>query len=212
MQKGYFCDEVLRSLTSGNYNVSEFKFERRDVAAHINGGIAAFVKANFFENYNLGDKGWIDAGFTTTYESVPVIYSSDRDLYYSELPTLPISLERGLGIVQVSPMKNESDAFIPLGMATSGLYKGLAAENLFGLPAFRQQGKRIYYKNVVQGHPATIDGVLIVMIADTLAFSMEDELPMPADYFIQVRDIVIKNMVGSLSIPQDTTIDSNKNK
>ena len=149
--------------------------------------------------------------FTTTFEDVPVLFSEARNLYYSELPTLPITLERGLGIVQVSPMKDEASAFIPLAMASSGLYSGLPSENLFGLPGYRQQGRRIYYKNVVQGNPATIDGVLIVMVSDTLPLSMDDELPMPSDYFVQVRDAVIKNMVGVPAV-QDTIIDSSKVK
>lgn len=209
MKKGYFCDEVLRSLTGGNYAVSEFKFERRDVAAHINAGIAYVVKANFFENYKLGDKGWIDTGFTTTYEDVPVLYSNSQALYYSDLPTIPISLEHGLGIVEVAPMKDERSAFIPLAMGTAGLYKNLPSENLYNEVGYRQQGKRIYYKNLLSGNCAVDFGVLIIMVASTLDLSMDDELPFPEDYYTQVRDSVIAAMVPASAVKQDAVVDSN---
>lgn len=208
MTKGIFCDEVLRLLSSGAYSVSDFKFERRDVAVHINGGIAYVVKANFFENYNLGSPGWIDPGFLTTYEGVSVTFNSERNLWYSDLTTLPISLERGLGIQQVSPMQDEASAFIPLGAASAGLYKNLPSEYLFGKVGYRQQGSRIYYKNLAQGHCACETGVLIVMVADTLGLTMESELPLPSDYFLQVQEYVLNVMVKGLT-KQDSVIDAN---
>ena len=211
MQKGLFCDEVLRTLSGGNYSVSDFKFERRDVAIHINGGIGAVIKANFFENYNLGDKGAIDPGFLSTFEDVPVRLSTSRNLYYSDLPTLPISLERGLGIYEVAPMQDESSSFIPLGAGSAGLYKNLPSENLFGQIGYRQQGKRIWYKNIGATHCVCETGVLIVMVADTLPLAMEDELPMPSDYYLQVQEAVIMAMAKGL-VKQDTVIDANPSK
>lgn len=211
MKKGFFCDEVLRSLTGGSYSVSDFKFERRDVAAHLDGAIAAVVKANFFENYKLGDRGLVDSGFTTTYEDVEVKYSDSRAIYYSDLPTLPIALERGLGVAMVAPMQDEGSALIPLSLASSSMHKGLPSDNMFNIAAYRLQGKRIYYRNLMpKGSTAPSEyRMLIIMISSTLGLSMDAEIPMPADYYPQVHQAAISAMVGPSQIKQDSVMDSN---
>lgn len=208
MIKGLFCDEVLRVLTSGAYSVSEFGFERRDVAIHLDGGIGAVLKANFFENYTLGDRGTVDAGFMTPFESVPIQLHSVRKAYYSKLPSIPMALEGGLGVYEIFPMEDPSAAFIPMRAGNAGLFKGLAAEHLFGEPGFKQEGMNVWYKNInTAGIQYT--AVMMNLICSTINLSMDDDLPLPMDYFNQVRDSVINLMLG---VPQktDSIIDSKK--
>jgi len=206
MVKGEFLDEVLRLLTGGNYSVSEFKFTRNDVAMHLNGAIGMLVKNNFWENYKLGDKGAIDAGFFQTFE-VPVLYSESRKQYYSTLPVMPLALERGLGICEITPLQSQRDAFVPLIIGDAGLYKGLDSENLFGEIGFRQEGKKVWYQGIndVQDD---ITMVLMNIVGSTLDIAMDDELPLPSDYYIQAQQIVIQEMTRGL-IKQDTQQDSN---
>jgi len=206
MLKGEFCDEVLRLLTAGNYSVSEFRFTRNDVSMHLNGAIGSVVKANFWENYNKGDKGAIDAGFFQTFE-VPVLFSESRNRYYSDLPVMPLALERGLGICEITPLQSQRDAFIPLMIGDAGLYKGLDSENLFGEVGFRQEGKKVWYQGI-NDIEDNITMVLMNIVGSTLDLTMDDELPLPSDYYLQVQQSVIQQMRIGL-MKQDTQSDSN---
>lgn len=206
IQKGLFIDEILRILSGGSYSVSEFKFTRNDVAIHLNAAIGRIVKENFWENYNNGDRGAVDPGFFQTFEST-VLYSDSRKLYYTDLPVLPLALERGLGICEVSPLNSQRDAFIPLSIGDAGLYKGLDSENLFGEIGYRQEGKKIWYQGInLEGYEIT--SVLINIVGDTTGLKMEDELPLPSDYYDQAQQMVLQRMSSGL-IKQDTQLDSN---
>lgn len=206
MLKGAFCDEVLRILTGGNYSVSEFKFTRNDVAMHLNGAIGALVKANFWDNYKMGDKGAVDAGFFQTFE-VPVLYSESRKQFYSDLPVMPLALERGLGICEITPIQSQRDAFVPLMIGDAGLYKGLDSENLFGEIGFRQEGKKVWYQGINEVED-DMTMVLMNIVGSTLNLDMSEELPLPSDYYIQAQQIVIQEMLRGL-VKQDTQQDSN---
>lgn len=206
MLKGAFCDEVLRILTGGNYSVSEFKFTRNDVAMHINGAIGALVKANFWDNYKMGDKGAVDAGFFQTFE-VPILYSESRKQFYSDLPVMPLALERGLGICEITPLQSQRDAFVPLMIGDAGLYKGLDSENLFGEIGFRQEGKKVWYQGINEVED-NMTMVLMNIVGSTLNLDMSEELPLPSDYYIQAQQIVMQEMLRGL-VKQDTQQDSN---
>ena len=195
MKVGAFCDSVLRKLTSGVYSKTEYRIERRDVLNYLNDGIGAVVKANFWENYQLGNPGNIDPGFLTAYENIPVLFSASRGAYYSDLPVTPIAIERGMGMYEVFPSQDPSDTFIPMMPGSYGLFKGLAAEYLFGEKGAMQVGRRLWYKNINQaGDPITeVSGNIL---ADASTLSMDDELPVPADYLAQLRTIVLGFITG----------------
>lgn len=211
MRKGTFCDSVLRLLSSGSYNKSEFLFQRRDVAEYLNDAIGKVIEANFFSEYNLGLKGNIDAGFLTTFPNVAVSFDQTRQLYYSDLPALPIALPSGLGVFEISPMQDQRSAFVPLLPGQAGLFKGLEAENLFGEVGARQEGRKIWYKNInLTGE--NITAVLMNIACDTETLSMDDQLPLPPNYRTQVREQVLNFMGFGLAGQPDSNINKQPNR
>jgi len=210
MKKGVICDEVLRKLSRFSYSVSEMNFERRDVAFHINGGIAAAVIAHFNQMYSLGEKGVVDPGFLTTYEDVPVLLNESRGLYYSNLPTLPIAMENNIGLYEISPMKDQADTFFIQRAAAAGLYNGLYASDMDGQTMARQEGKKVFYTNIKKDG-CDVAPVLILMVADTMDLGMDDEIPCPANYQDIVVDATFQKMAASLGIKTDSKTDGAPN-
>lgn len=209
MKKGVFCDQILRSpaLSRGNYSKSEFRFERRDVASYIDSGLGFFIKANFWENQSIGERGAIDAGFLQVFESVPVLKNVARNVYYSNLPAVVLGTD-GLGVYQVSPMQDESATFIPLMPATAGLYSGMPSEHLFGEAGVRQEGKKVIYKNISNLSCGEVHAVLMKLICSTEPLSMDDELPIPIDHIKGVQEVVLQFMTTGMQKP-DTQQDQN---
>mgnify|MGYP003606629193 CR=1 FL=1 len=210
MKKGVICDEVLRKLSRFNYSKSDMNFERRDVAFHINGGIAAAVIAHFNGMYNLGEKGVVDPGFLTTYEDVPVLFDAKRQLHYSNLPGLPIAMENNLGVYEISPMQDQYNTFFIQRAASAGLYSGLYASNMDGNTMARQEGKKVFYTNIKKGQ-CEIEPVLMLLVVDTFDLDMSDEIPMPANYQDFVVDATFQKMAQSLGIKTDVKTDGTPN-
>jgi hypothetical protein len=203
MKIGEFLDSCLRLLSSFEYSKSESLFERRDVKNILNDAIGAVVEANFFKEYGIGELGVVDAGFIQTFE-VPVLFSTTRNKYYSILPNLPIALPSGLGLFEVTPIEDQSAAFIPLQQGSAGLYKGLESENLFGEAGYRQEGIRIWYQGgKFKGQISPM--VLMNIICDTSNLTLDDNLPVPSNYIGQLRSTVIGIMTQGLQIPADTS-------
>lgn len=207
MKLGIFCDETLRLLSNFEYAKSELNFERRDVRANLSEAIGMALTANFWDNQKSEwNRGNFDAGFLTTFESVPVVFSTSRKKWYCVLPSIPVALEGGLGLYEITPMEDQSTAFVPMKAGSAGLFKGLAAENLFGEPGFRQEGIRAWFANY---NFASIKNpaVLINMVADVSELSLDAELMVPSNYLAQVRGYVIQLLTQGIQSPVDSAID-----
>lgn len=210
MRIGAFTDSCLRLLSSFEYSKTELDFERRDVLNLLNDGIGAVIEANFFKEYNIGEFGNIDAGFLQTFEDVPVLYSANRQKYYSDIPNLPIALPSGLGCYEITSMTDQSAVFVPISAGSAGLFKGLEAEFMFGESSYRQEGKRVYYTGG-NFQEQTNPTVLMNILCDTSNLTLDDELPVPSNYIGQVRTAIIQIITQGLQIPVDTDIDSTPN-
>ncbi len=207
MKIGEFADSCLRLLSSFEYSKSELLFERRDIFNLLNDGIGTVVEANFFKEYSIQEFGNIDAGFVQTFEDVPVLFSTSRQKYYSILPSLPIALPSGLGCFEITPMEDQSAAFIPMSVGSAGLYKGMESEFLFGENGYRQEGIRIWFQGGKFKEQKT-PKVLMNILCDTSKLTLDDELPIPANYVGQVRTAILGIIMQGLQIPADSSLNS----
>jgi hypothetical protein len=109
MTKLQFIELVRRRLT-GLIGVDQLsKFAPQIVEKHI---------GNVYDNvlFEISNKGTqtIDS-YSKVFKAVPVLYDSDRNLYYSELPAMiaPLSYVAD-GVVHVSTPQNKGFEFVPI--------------------------------------------------------------------------------------------------
>lgn len=206
MIKGYFCDSVLRLLSNFQYSKSEFLMERRDVESYIDEAIGQAVKAEFWNNYNAGDRGDIDGGWLTPF-TVSVQKDNVKNLYYSILPITLVALERDLGMYQISPIGNDSEAFIIERTGTAALFKGLESSNGFGEIIARRIGNKVYYYGMSEMNKS--DEVDMLLVGSTLEIPMGDELRIPTDSIATVRQYVV-NILSTGIGKNDTATDQTR--
>lgn len=147
----------------------------------------------------------IQGEFITVYEDVAITKNENRDRFYSQLPAQLISVRstRNIsGLRQVSPMKSEYDAFIPMKSGDATIYKGLEAGNLLGGVGFWLEGDKIIYENM----PSYWNGktVLVKMISSIYSLPEDAYIPIPAALELEMEDEIYKRLMGMKQIDNKT--------
>lgn len=205
--KAILAQQVIRRLSGGN-QPADSTLDRREVIKLITQAINEMVKANFFENYKLGEPG-VDGVYIATYKSQSVVLDSDRNEYYTTLPNIYVALPKGRGIRQVSSMKNQKKPFIIRENGNQGIYANLPAGRLEGNIGVYPEGNKIWYSKDMRKE--NIDKVLLKLVVgapDSIGES--DTLPIDAS----VEFAVIERVLGWLdpTIPQDKINNNNPTK
>lgn len=105
--------------------------------------------------------------FITTLKNVPVLYDADVNMCYSDFGIDYMKLNEGMGIWQVSTMKDQVNPFIHVPNGFLGTFSHLPAFRLEGkIGYFAEESSRIYYTvDILKKY--NIDKVLVKLITNT---------------------------------------------
>lgn len=159
--------EQIQEIISGYQTVDGYAVDIRIIELTVlqiaNEILAIEVTRDINSIYDEGT-----SQFLTTLKNVPVLYDADVDMCYSDFGIDYMKLNEGLGIWQVSTMKDQVNPFIHVPNGFMGTFSHLPAFRLEGkIGYFAEESSRIYYTvNILKKY--NIEKVLVKLITNTM--------------------------------------------
>jgi len=147
----YRLAEQVQRMLNGGTPSRDNQISIREIIIGVEQIYAQAVRLNLLNNKREGEFE-ADGSFIFPFECIPVKKDSRKNLFYSILPASKVALPSDAGIVSVSYMKDQTNAFTRVPNNWLMLTKGLPMANLEGQTGFWVEGNRIYYSCTVQGH------------------------------------------------------------
>ncbi len=207
ISKGILAEKILRRIYGGDYPPST-GVKKQDVYLEIEAARNSLIQKLL--NQSQDD---ISSEFESVYEDVLVLKNVNRDRFYSVLPAQLISLviknnsSNGIGVRQISGMKDEYDVFIPMNSNDSGVFYGLEAGGLGGKVGYWIENDKVIYENLPYYWENKT--VLIKMISSIYSLTEDDFIPIPAGEELNLEDLVYQRMAGMKATPNDKLSDNN---
>lgn len=163
-------EQVLRKLTGGNLS-SSFAITELEIGKQIDQVTNAIIRINCLNG------NWDD--YLTTYENIPIVKDTNKDIYYCTLPAKVISIPNQMGVFQVSTMKDQSSIFLPATANAAWLYGEDLAISLQGNSGYYNEQDKLYFLNY---NPSTnTDTILLKLIVDRSELDEEEDYQIPPD-------------------------------
>lgn len=125
--------------------------------------------------------------YVKAYNNVPVLKDTERDEYYSELPSAPITLNLGRGIRLISPQQEQKSKFIYTTNNSDSVYDELEVRTVLNRKTFYIENTRVYYRNI-----GSISSVLMKLVVPFSAFDDDDEIPIPSTKHLQIFAAIVQ--------------------
>jgi hypothetical protein len=158
--------EQIQEIISGYQTVDGYAVDLRIIELTVLQVASEILAMECTRDINsIYDEG--TSQFLTTLKNVPVLFDSDVDMCYSDFGIDYMKLNEGLGIWQVSTMKDQVNPFIHVPNGFLGTFSHLPAFRLEGkIGYFAEDSSRIYYTtNILKKY--NIEKVLVKLIANT---------------------------------------------
>lgn len=186
------AEQILLRLEAGYADVAN-SVQIPDIILAVGQKINLMFKMQQFnETFAAGET--IPNGLVlATYSSPVVTFGGCKSI--CQLPVMPVSLTRNMGIYEVSKSEFFECPFIPMMPGQAALLKDQPLIcDLLG-----QTGYEVYGRSIITNKDITIDGTdtlwLRLVVSNVDELSDYDLLPIPADYASQIIDEVYKNFV-----------------
>jgi hypothetical protein len=204
----YKIAEQAQRRIAGGQTSSDTAVKIQELIIAAQQAFAQIVKINLFNNKKDGEY-YVNGAFIYSFDNVPVLYDSQKDLYYSELPSTYIALPHEMGISQVSSMKSQFKAFVRVNPNFLTQSYGLKISGLLGHKGYWSENNKLYYTNMDKINAN--DNVLIKLVVGLDGLDpYEDEIGIPPEIQEQiVQSIYEKYAPMQVQIPEDT-INNNK--
>jgi hypothetical protein len=194
------AEQILFHL---NKRSTDTDISMQELMLRVAQGLAYLARTRYFisKQYDVED---IDGGLVYTFKNITVSYDNDMDEFYCELPSTTMSFPYGLGIKQISPMKNSKHFYVPVSNGFLGLYSGLSSSNLENGIGYYIDGYRVSFVNM-----SGINNPAEVLIKQILPLDGIDD-DTPINIPMDMQDEVIKYVVSLYApMPQKDTTNDN---
>ena len=165
---------------------------------------SSVVRADFFESKAIGEPH-LNGNFIYSFSDITVNKDVDKSLFYSELPSTMISLPYDMGVYQISRVKDQKNAFVPLQNGFSALFDGLKSSKLEGRIGYYLENDRVYYENMDILNK--VDTVLIKLVVPLGSVGDEDDINVPDDMQMRIVGAVVQLYATEKQIPHDEQSD-----
>jgi hypothetical protein len=197
--KRIMAEQVLYYLSAGWPDVAD-QVMREDVYKQIEQRTNIILKTQQF-SVNLPNGEMIpDNLMVATYEDIPVLTTSTANKARSKatLPTMPVSLPRNMGILEIRPVfikngeKILGQPMIPLQYGQGYLLEAdILLNDLFGQVSYEPSGLTVTFsKDLLTLKINTVDMKLVVF--NISQYSETDTLPIPPDYETQIIEDTVR--------------------
>ena len=193
--------ELIQRMIENNDHGATRRYDKREIVLHIKAALAELMQAKMEKEKAIGYSD-IDGNMIVTYKNQTVTKDTDLDLYYTILPSTPLSLPDNQGVYQVSLMKGQGEVFIPMTNGMVGLLHGLDASCLEGqIGYYIENGKIMYH----QGYKIAGKSVLVKMVLTDETAECSEGFQGP------IIDIVMRRLL-MVNQPEDVLNDHNQRR
>ena len=149
----------------------------------------------------------INGEFITAFKNVEVKFDEDCDEYYSDLPAPLISLKDDRGLVRVSDMKSQDNAYAIVGNGSHDVYSILEVHYLNTKTEVYVQGNQLRYRKIRKG----VEKVMVKMVAGISSLDPDEPIPVPASMEADLVEMVSNLLQEEKLTTQDKYNDNNPN-
>lgn len=204
----YKIAEQVQRMISGGQPSADTAVKIQELIIAVQQSFASAVKANLFQNKAEGEYD-INGAFIYSFDNVPVYYDTNKQLYYSEMPSTYVALPNEMGIVQVSSMQSQFKAFVRVNPNFLTQSYGLKIAGLLGNKGYWAENNKLYFVNMDKLNANANVLIKLVVALDSID-PYEDEIGLPPE----IQDLIInavyqKYINVEVSVPEDT-INNNK--
>lgn len=204
MTKAELIEVVIQKAQGGIVNADTSRAVRRE---DINTMLPAAINFAILQQYRLTQReegvSEIPDSFLATYIET-VAFDSDRELNFITLSKPILGMAKNRGIRSVSSLKG--DTFIETTLTAKrhdSYYTGSTAQNI----TYYIEGNKIFIDNL----PAVVDKVMVRAVQSANDLKDDEQVPIPAEYMMNVIDILVNHFLGTRQIPADLTNNNNPN-
>jgi hypothetical protein len=204
MTKAELTEVVIQKTQGGIVNADTSRVVRRE---DINTMLPAAINFAILQQYRLTQReegvSEIPDSFLATYIET-VAFDSDRELNFITLSKPILGMAKNRGIRSVSSLKG--DTFIETTLTAKrhdSYYTGSTAQNI----TYYIEGNKIFIDNL----PAVVDKVMVRAVQSANDLKDDEQVPIPAEYMMNVIDILVNHFLGTRQIPADLTNNNNPN-
>lgn len=204
----YKIAEQIQRMISGGQPTTDTAVKIQELIIAVQQSFAYAVKMNLFENRREGEYD-VNGAFIFTFDDVPVLYDTTKNLYYSELPTTYVALPNEMGIVQVSSMKSQFKGFVRVNPNFLSQSFGLKIAGLLGNKGYWAENNKLYYVNMDKVN--SNDKVLLKLVVGLDGIDpYEDVIGLPPEIQDQIISAVYQKYINvEVNVPEDT-LNNNK--
>ena len=200
------AEQALRIIVGG-HPTGDAEVSLRELIVFVSQAFATVVARKFFEGKNEGE-ALINGNFIYPFEDVAVLKDSAKGLFYSIVPSTGVTLPYDMEIHQVSRMKDQTDAFLPVPNGFLDLYEGLEAGRLENRIGYFVENGRIYF--VGMNTLNKVDTVLLKIVAPIGSIDDEDDINISEDIQLEIVIKAVELYKIQQVSPKDTINDLNK--
>ena len=197
------AEQALR-IISGGTPTNDAQVTMQEVMIGVSQAFGSVVRNNYFEGKAIGEP-MVNGNFVYTFEDVDIKRDNSKSLYYSILPATTITLPYDMGVFQVSKMKDQNHAFVPLPNGFMPLFYGLDSSTLEGRIGYFVEDGRIYFPNMNAKNK--VEKVLMKLVAPLGGIGDEDEVNIPDDMQLEIVKIVTQMYAAERAAPHDEISD-----
>ena len=186
-----------------NKRSSDSDITIQEIMLKVNQGLSYLARNRYFVSKQT-DVEEIDGSLIYSFKNIEVEQDNDTTEYYITVPATTMSFPYGLGIRQVSPMKNPKYNYRPVGNGFNGLYEGMISSNLEGSIGYYQENDKLVFVNMDGTNNP--DKMLLKLVLPLDGIDDDAPLNIPMD----MQDECIRYIVAQyLQTPQkDTSTDN----
>ena len=199
------AEQAQRIIQGGNVN-NDVQVSISELEIFVDQAFGKFIKMSYFENRAEGEHA-INGTFVYSYKA-SVKCDTDRDKYYSPIPSSYVNLPNGMGIYSVSPLKDEFNTYIPLPNSFASLTRGTAVQSLENNKGYMIENTRLYLFGVnKEDVPAHL---LIKLVGGIQNYKNEDNVDIPLDMQSDLVKMTVELYMTMRQVPKDVINDNIK--
>ncbi len=200
------AEQAQRIILGGN-PTGDREVSIQELILFATQSFSIIVRRTFFEGKSEGES-FVNGDFIYSFENVDVSKDGARDEYYSSLPETTVTLPYDMGVYQISRMKHQNKAFIPVSNGFNAMHSGMESSMLEGNIGYYREGDRIYYVNF--NDTTGIGKVLMKLIAPIGQVDDEDQVNIPDDIQGEIVQMIVQLYTNEQAAPKDIVNDNVK--
>lgn len=207
MTKEQFVKLIQTQLSNGNVTAALMgKYHPAEIEKFIELAYNDVVGKAYSQSQRYSDFSQLD-NHIKAYKKVPVLWDQDLCEYYSILPAPIIQIPDNQAIRLISPMLDQSYAFVYEDNSSTAVFNELEVSVLDSSSSYQVEGSQIRYKSGMSEDMAKA-GMLMKLVVQFDSLEDEDEVYMPAGQSTLVTQIVVEYLTQRKSGPEQTKNDN----